>query len=87
MIISHSHKFIFIHIRKNAGISVTSTLKPYITRRDFVTYEGPRKWLRNRLPGSAQYRALSAHSSALEVRDEIPADVWDRYYKFAIVRD
>lgn len=36
MIISHSHKFIFIHISKCGGTSITNALLPYLGENDLV---------------------------------------------------
>ena len=36
MIISHKHKFIFIHINKCGGSSVTRALMPYLGPNDLV---------------------------------------------------
>jgi hypothetical protein len=36
MIISHSRKFIFIHIHKTAGESISEALRPYLSGRDLL---------------------------------------------------
>jgi hypothetical protein len=36
MIVSHTHKFIFVHINKCAGTSVTKALLPYLGENDLV---------------------------------------------------
>jgi hypothetical protein len=36
MIISHTHKFIFVHINKCAGTSITKALLPYLGENDIV---------------------------------------------------
>lgn len=87
MIISNSRKFIFIHIRKTAGESVTATLEPHLRRGDFLPDGDPRRRVARSIRlGSPPYPSLTKHSSAAEVRREIPPDLWNDYYKFAIVR-
>jgi Sulfotransferase family len=87
VIISNSHKFIFIHIRKTAGEAVTATLEPHLRRGDSLPDTDPRRWLGRSIKlGSAPYPSLTKHSSAVEIRGEVPSGLWNDYYKFAIVR-
>lgn len=74
MIVSNSKKFIFIHIHKTGGESITETLKPYILPDEVI------------LDTNREAGALGKHSTALNVRDNLPAEVWDTYFKFAVVR-
>lgn len=93
MLISHSHRFIFIHVPRVAGKSVRRALRPCRSR--------PVKPLRilghalDRI-GLVHVRALHrlrdfdddyGHLTADELRRRIPGDVFDRYYKFAFVRN
>src|SRR5262245_43761076 len=85
MQLSHSHRFIFIHIFKTAGTSIRAVLEPY-------TEQPQRRWwnrLRRRLgyPVSSLSPTLSAHARAVDVRDVLLADVFTTYYKFAFVRN
>ncbi|MGO8870793.1 MAG: sulfotransferase family 2 domain-containing protein [Acidimicrobiales bacterium] len=74
MILSTSRKFIFLHIHKTGGTSIVATLKPYIVPTEII------------LNGKEVSQVLGKHSTALMVRDNVSADVWDTYYKFAFVR-
>ncbi len=87
MIISKSHKFIFIHIRKTAGESVTAMLEPHLRRGDFLPNGDPRRRMESSIRlGSPPYPSLTKHSSAIEIRQELPPDLWNECYKFSIVR-
>jgi len=46
----------------------------------------PRGWARIAKRGSRPIRFVN-HSTAVEIRDALPADVWRDYYKFTIVRN
>src|SRR5579883_3231486 len=85
MQLSHSHRFIFIHIFKTAGTSVRAVLDPF-TRSAIL-----RLWhrFRGRLgsPPPAQFPRLSDHARAAEVRDVLPGELFRRYFKFAFVRN
>ena len=83
MIISHSKKFIFIHIYKVAGSSIRSSLNRYAhlyTKKNRL------------LSGLKIYPKIftsdfSQHSSALQVQQYIPSSIYRQYYKFAFVRN
>ncbi|HEX3109804.1 MAG TPA: sulfotransferase family 2 domain-containing protein [Thermoanaerobaculia bacterium] len=71
MLLSLRHKFIFIHIYKAAGTSVTHALRPF-TREPW--------WRRRAVP------RLPDHITAAELR-EIIGDLFDRCFKFTFVRN
>ena len=78
MLLSLRHRFIFIHIYKVAGTSVTRALRPYCRER-----------LPTRLfqTGRAQsIPTLPDHITAQELRTEV-RDLFDRCFKFAFVRN
>ncbi len=85
MIVSHKHKFIFIHVTKCAGTSITYALAPYLGENDLVlgcTSEGEKLNEEGIRSGG-----LQKHSTALAVRKVLGERVWDSYYKFAFVRN
>lgn len=82
MLVSHRHRFIFIHTYKTAGISMRRALDPYAEGR-------ARRWVakyarRFRLPAPATPRL---HMPAREVRALVSPAVFDRYFTFAFVRN
>ena len=80
--ILHSHKLIFIHIPKNAGSSIESFfgVKPFdwkIPNYDVLTGWCPERCI----------HLQHATPKQLLETDLISRDIWDSYYKFAIVRN
>jgi hypothetical protein len=87
VIISHRHRFIFIHLHKTAGDSICEALRPQLARSDFVLQSDFQAWVQKHTtrPPEADL-GLRKHSSALAVREKIGMEVWASYYKFAFVR-
>jgi hypothetical protein len=85
MLISRKHKFIFIHIYKNAGSSVTNALAPFVAS----------KWedLQNRalkkikITPKFDSRSFSAHIKAPELINAIGKDAFYSFFSFAVVRN
>lgn len=85
MIVNHTYRFIFVHVPKNAGTSVTQALSKLSSWRD------------QEIGGTQLGEALSAHymkrfgmrkhSPASDIRKVVGDDIWNTYYKFAFVRD
>ncbi|MCW5515598.1 sulfotransferase family protein [Muriicola sp. Z0-33] len=87
MIISHGKKFIFIHNYKVAGTSMRQALKSH-NDQSFLkcSLDSKFKFLLGSYPKiySSQF---DGHSTALEIKNKIPAEVFDSYYKFGFVRN
>lgn len=84
MIISHSRKFIFVHIHKAGGSSLERALDPYLAWNDLIlgTTEigtAMNDAYRNRF-------GLSDHSSVDEILDVCGEKIFDEYFSFALVR-
>lgn len=87
MIISHHKKFIFIHIYKNAGSSVKHALANYnyydlktagwMDKLRYISGNYP-KIFSSQFPG---------HITCENLKEIIPAKVFNNYLKFAIVRN
>lgn len=84
MIVSHKHKFIYIHPHKCAGTSITESLIPDLGEDDVVvgvTDDGKKldtekgKW-RN-----------CKHAGASHIKTNVGKDVWADYFKFSFVRN
>ena len=96
MLISHKRKFIFIHIYKNAGTSITSALLKHADFSHNFVNKRPYNYilsLINRLLPSLSSKSNSwlvgfrKHATALEIKDGLTEDEWDVFYKFAFVRN
>jgi hypothetical protein len=87
--ISHSKKFVFIHIFKVAGTSVRAILTPYCDQLN------PSKRFANKISHRIIRRplfipyspSLHGHAKAMEYRDFLGSDTFGRYFKFAFVRN
>ncbi len=90
-IISHDHRFIFVHIPKTAGTSITRAL---------LSQEVPlyRKAIRKLthlhtrlLPGPASPRLsqppIPKHAKAKDIKKMVGRKIWNSYFTFAIVRN
>lgn len=91
MIISHSHRFIFIKSRKTAGTSLEAALSNYCSGDDVVTPLGDYKHNRDD-SGRFVHQSLNAgdfeqHDEALAIRGKLPPETWQSYFKFSIARN
>ncbi len=85
MIISNAHRFIFIHINKTAGTSVTEALAPHLAWNDIVLGGTP---IGRALDQPFHERfGLYKHSTAREIRAVVGGPVWKSYLSFAVLRD
>lgn len=96
MLISHKKKFIFIHIFKTAGTSVTDFFVPYARFKDRLAHQ---YWLSrktingiNRLfvisdQGSRWFTGFHKHASAQEIKNQLNKEVFQTYLKFTFVRN
>jgi hypothetical protein len=84
MIINHTHRFIFIHIPKNAGTTSAHLFSRFTSYRDLEV--GATKI------GEAMQRdyytrfGLQKHSTTEAIRRVVGDDTWSSYFKFAFVR-
>jgi Sulfotransferase family len=85
MQLSHSHRFIFVHIFKTAGTSMRAVLEPYTYRPGIRLVNRLRGWRGTPLP--EPFPQLSGHARASQIRDAVPMDVFENYFKFAFVRN
>jgi len=89
MLVSSQQKFLFVHIPKSAGTSVTAALKSFSDKPEEVwinrllakiginvNWVGPFHWVRGR-----------KHSTARQMQVMYSNSVFDDYYKFAFVRN
>ena len=74
MIISHKHKFIFIHGPKTAGTTMADALAPFCGEDDII--------IQHRSP-----EGIKKHDPSRVIFDLVGQEVWDRYYKFTFERN
>ena len=91
MIISHSHRYIFIKSEKTAGTSVEAALSKHCTEGDMVTPLGD-YWFNRDERGEWVHSATNAegffqHDPAADVKRKVPPEIWNEYFKFSITRN
>ena len=91
MIISYTHKFIFIKSFKTASTSIEAALSNYCGGSDVVTPLGDYKFNRDET-GAWVHRAMNEgnfrqHDDAETIRRQIPEEIWSTYLKFSIARN
>lgn len=96
MVISPSKRFVFVHIYRTGGTSVSSALRRYARWRERLS-EGfpPTRRAVNAVnlvfglfdEGNRWVNGLSKHATAAEARRYLGAQRYDGYFKFAFVRN
>lgn len=85
MIISTSHGFLFVHVPKTAGTALMQALEPFSTN--------PKRTLvgsvLRRLPivEAPEKAYLRGHEPAFRMRAKLSPQVFDRFFRFAVVRN
>lgn len=85
MIINHTYDFVFVHIPKAAGTSLTHALSPLSHYRDQEI--GSTYWGQKASEYYAKRYALRKHSTVDDIREVMSEAEWSRYFKFAFVRN
>ncbi|GGY54001.1 sulfotransferase family 2 domain-containing protein [Parvularcula lutaonensis] len=83
-IINHTWKFIFVHIPKCGGTTVSHALEPLCTWRDLVL--GGTEFGEVCQVAYQKRFNISKHSRSNEIRSVVGAALWERYSTFSIVR-
>jgi hypothetical protein len=85
MLISDSHEFVFLRMRKAANTSMKAILDPLALHRP----TGKLAHLKSRALLEWDYRKyhFNAHDDIQTVRKRMPVEIFDRYFKFAFVRN
>jgi hypothetical protein len=83
--LSHKKKFIFIHVYKVAGSSIRKVLHQD-SAISFRQSSLKDKWIS--LSKGVKYSSdFDGHITALQLKNSLPADIFNTYYKFAFVRN
>lgn len=90
MIISHKHKFIFIHLHKCAGTSITKSLLPYLRqyhlfKKDIIMGCTPKHEILSNT--SRQNGSIHKHSTAVDIKNYVGNKIWNNYFIFTFVRN
>lgn len=85
MILSDTHNFIFVHVPKNAGTSMTEALEPFATTPHRTAWHS----LMRRLPitQSPQKAHFRGHDPAVRMRATLSPAVFNGFFRFAVVRN
>lgn len=75
-ILSHEHGFLFIHVAKTGGRSINRTIAKRCAQRERFNTQG--------LDANVD---VLGRKIALEIRNRMTDDQWNRYFKFAFVRN
>ena len=90
MMISHRRRFIFVHIYRTAGQSISEALAPYSDDPDRLIVHIPvlRRLLKRRIVTHRKLMSHNAgHPSAKELKAALPPKVFDNFHKFTFVRN
>jgi len=88
MLISHSHKFIFIHVAKVAGLSIKKALEEYSQEPDKFKIKRPPRMRGGTLnPLYAMWQGYLLHATAWDTKRALADDVFERYFTFGFVRN
>lgn len=95
MIISHKHKFIFIHIPRTGGTAIVKSLMNFLGDNDEIYgYTGEFEELSesNRLEnikkfGSEQGKKIWKHSTPKYIKEHVGKTKWEKYFKFCFIRN
>jgi len=88
MLISYTHKFIFFHVAKVAGLSIREALKDYVQEPEKFKIKRPAKMINGKPnPFYAIWDAFLTHIKAKDAKQELPEAIYNDFYKFAFVRN
>tara|TARA_R110001592_G_scaffold362966_1_gene679064 strand:+ start:864 stop:2381 length:1518 start_codon:yes stop_codon:yes gene_type:complete len=84
MIISYKHKFIFMKTRKTAGSSIQKALIPFCGPDDIITPDAESLETARNVD---KFFTNHPHPPIRDVRQFVGDDIWNSFFKFAIVRN
>ena len=89
MRISYKHKFIFIHVDRTGGTSVSRTLDAFSYNMSDIErlYVALRRRLGFSTDNYRWKRFSTQHVTARELKAQYPREIFDNYFKFAFVRN
>lgn len=85
MLISRKHRFIFVHVYKNAGTSITAALKPYVLPE--WQWFAVRKLKKLGISPWFDPQPIAPHARASQIADHLGLEIFRKFFSFAIVRN
>jgi hypothetical protein len=88
MIVSHRHRFIFVHIPKTGGEAITEALEAILGPDDLCLKSAGDIWRRSLT--SRRYRhldGLQKHARAKQIQESLGEQIWQDYFTFTFVRE
>tara|TARA_R100000315_G_scaffold60191_1_gene36643 strand:- start:325 stop:981 length:657 start_codon:yes stop_codon:yes gene_type:complete len=89
--VSHKHKFIFIHIGRTAGCSIERALcndycgpESKLTNNKWVLYDGSEDFIKN---SNTDTQNAAGHWLPIEIKGYFGNQTYDDYFKFTVVRN
>jgi len=87
VVISHSKKFIFIHVPKTAGSSIKTALNPLVHWSWRLSSKPDKlKFVLGIYPSVYSYD-FSGHERASDLMKKLPSHIFNKYFKFCFVRN
>jgi hypothetical protein len=88
MLISYSHKFIYVHVYRVAGTSVRDALFRYAYIPDRQLHLRLLRMMGvHRLVRHHRLEQLDGHATAREIKEKLPPGVFKSFFKFTFVRN
>ena len=95
MIISHTHKFIFIKSLKTAGTSIETALSNHCSGNDVVipindfghNRDAEGRFIHRSMNADEFYLKIGQHVDAPTIKARESAETWNHYFKFSIARN
>lgn len=85
MILSTSHRFIFVHVPKTAGTAMTAALEPFAVTGTRTPFRRALRWLPVReAPDRAYFRK---HETAAAMRAKLGPEVFNGFFRFSVVHN
>jgi len=89
MLVSYDKQFLFIHIPKTAGTSITNSLDAHASHPELLWENRllAKVGIRVNQVGPWQRKRFRGHCSASDIQRHLPASVYQQLFKFAFVRN
>ncbi|MFC3569596.1 sulfotransferase family 2 domain-containing protein [Paracoccus simplex] len=88
MIVSHRHRYVFVHIPKTGGTSLTLALEARVGRDDIILSDTPKgRNRRRRVKGAAARGRLWKHSTLADIEGLVAPELLAGYLPFTLVRN